>query len=384
VKRRFATLVAVYGAYVLALSIGRGRTAAKRQIAPPCLGAGQWPFVSIIVPAWRDRDALEACLESLACIDYPDYEVIVVAGGADGTYECASAMALGRDRMKVIEQLPRGKNAALNQGVAAASAEVLVFLDADSRLSPGWLKELVGALQDGVAASTGNYLPMHETPVSLWGDLAKVYEYQVRDRVILQGSGGIAVRREALDAIGPFPEERVSSDWDLDARLALRGYRKVFAPGALIRSHRPATLTEWWQNELRWRRLHLRSLFRLKDGLMTNPIGTLRHLFPYIAAWAVAASTAAATGALVSRSGSFAQAALVGWGALVASLLSRDMRPVVSVIAFRPSSRWLPLVPLAPLMSLMTWAACCVASLTRNQAALQFKGARPKLPRDPG
>ena len=123
------------------------------------------------------------------------------------------------------------KNAALNQGLAAASAGTLVLLDADSEVSPEWLKGLVGALQGDVAASTGNYVPMHETPVSLWGDLAKVYEYEVRGRVILQGSGGIAVRREALEVIGPFPEERISSDWDLDARLALGGYRGCSCPG---------------------------------------------------------------------------------------------------------------------------------------------------------
>ncbi len=369
-------LLGLYALAIFLWSIWRGRSAARKPVAAAPADNGNWPFVSIIIPAWRDRAALEACLRSLREVDYPDYEVILVAGGPDGTYAAACAAAAGDRRIQAIEQLPRGKNAALNQGLTAASAGTLVLLDADSEVSPEWLKGLVGALQRDVAASTGNYVPMHETPVSLWGDLAKVYEYEVRGRVILQGSGGIAVRREALEVIGPFPEERISSDWDLDARLALGGYPRVFVPGATIRSHRPATVREWWRNELRWRRLHLRSLFRLKDGLLSDPAQALRHFYPYIASWTAAAATGAALGAQLTGSARLREASWLGWGLLTSLFLSRDVAPVVSVIAFRPSKRWLPLVPLAPVMSIMTWAACLVASVTRNRAALQFKGAR--------
>lgn len=384
-KQLVKTTVSAYSLFVLGRGVASGLLARRRSEESPARHQPQQlPFISVIIPAWRDRAALETCLSSLARVDYPDYEVIVVAGGPDGTCEAACAVARQDPRLQVIEQLPRGKNAALNQGVAAARAGVLVFLDADSELSPQWLKGLVGALEGDVAASTGNYLPMRETPVSLFGDLAKQYEYQVRNRIILQGSGGIAVRREALDAIGPFPEERISSDWDLDARLSLHGYRRVFAKDALIHSHRPATLREWWRNELRWRRLHLRSLFRLKDGLLTNPAPMARHLYPYLTSWLVAFLTASALGSLLVRSRGLRTAALLSWSGATSLLLAREMGPVVSVLAFEPSTRWLPVIPVTPVLAVMTWAACLVASLTRNRAALQFKGVRHTPGTPPG
>ena len=370
------TLVALYALFVLARGVWRGRRAAHARPTVRTAEPQTWPFVSVIIPAWRDRAALEACLDSLARVDYPQYEVIVVAGGPDGTFDAARAAARRDARILVVEQLPAGKNAALNQGLAVARADTLVLLDADSVLSPQWLKALVAALRDDVAASTGNYVPLCETPVSLYGDLMKVHEYQVRDAVILQGSGGIAVRRAALDAIGSFPEERVSSDWDLDARLALHGYRRVFAAQALIRSHRPAGLREWWRNELRWRRLHLRSLFRLKGDLLADPLPAARRLYPYVTAWAVLLSGGAAGLSLLTRSPRLKQAALTAAGATASLLLTREMGPVVSVMAFQPSRRWLPVIPAAPVLTVMTWAACCVASVTRSRAALQFKGVR--------
>lgn len=373
-KRLLGSVVGLYGLLVVARSVSRGLTARRRTNCPAPPEPDAWPFVSVIIPAWRDRAALEMCLDTLGGVDYPDYEVIIVAGGTDGTHESAVALADHASRVHVLEQLPRGKNAALNQGLAQAKADVVVLLDADSELTPQWLKGLVGPLRGDVAASTGNYLPVRETPVSLCGDLAKVYEYQVRDRVILQGSGGIAIRREVLDAIGPFPELRISSDWDLDARLEMHGYRRVFAPEAQIRSHRPATLREWWQNELRWRRLHLRSLFRLKTGLLDDPVAAARHLYPYLTSWAVALATAAALLTLPFRR--VRGVVLAGWAALATMMMLREIGALISVLTFQPSTRWLPVIPLTPLMSTLTWAACCVASLTRNKAALQFKGAR--------
>jgi cellulose synthase/poly-beta-1,6-N-acetylglucosamine synthase-like glycosyltransferase len=373
-KRLLQGLVGLYGLFVLARSIGRGLAAAGRKNELLRREPREWPFVSIIIPAWRDRAALEACLDTLRQVDYTDYEVIIVAGGEDGTYKVAMAAAAKDARVRAVEQLPRGKNAALNQGLALANAGVVVFLDADSELRPQWLKGLVGALEGDVAASTGNYVPLSETPVSLWGEMAKVYEYQVRGRVILQGSGGIAVRRHALEAIGPFPEERISSDWDLDARMEVCGYRRAFAPDALIRSHRPATLADWWRNELRWRRLHLRSLFRLRAELLADPLSAARHLYPYATSWLAVLFTAGVVLALPFRG---VRGSLVpGWSALVAFLLLRETGPVVSVLVYQPSVEWIPLIPATPVMISMTWAACCIASLTRDKAALQFKGAR--------
>jgi cellulose synthase/poly-beta-1,6-N-acetylglucosamine synthase-like glycosyltransferase len=376
VKRLVGSLIGLYALLSLSRGIWRGLRAAANSSGSSSSQPEHWPFVSIIVPAWRDSAALKTCLLSLREVDYPSYEVIVVAGGPDGTYETACAAARHDHRIQVVEQLPRGKNAALNQGIALASAAILVFLDADSELTPPWLKALVAALRDGVAASTGNYKPLNETPVSLYGDLAKVHEYQVRNRVILQGSGGIALRREALEAIGPFPEERVSSDWDLDARLALHGYRKVFVPDAVIRSHRPATVRDWWRNELRWRRLHLRSLSRLRASLLAHPVPMARHLYPYIASWTAFVLTAVGVASLLLKPGRLKETLVQAGAAFFAFSLVREAIPVVSVMSYQPSARWLAAALVTPLLTVMTWAACVVASVSRDRVVLQFKGAR--------
>jgi cellulose synthase/poly-beta-1,6-N-acetylglucosamine synthase-like glycosyltransferase len=376
IPRITAIIVAAYALFMAARAIWRGRRAARAPRWPAPAAPTSWPFVSVIIPAWKDRATLQACLRTVAELEYPAYEAIVVAGGGDGTYEAALERAAEDARLRVVKQLPRGKNAALNQGLALAQGEVIVLLDADSEVSPGWLKALVARLDRRTRAVTGNYFPRSETPIALTGELAKVAEYVVRGRVILQGSGGIALRRESLAALGPFPEARVSSDWDLDARVDLCGFRKAFAPDAAIRTHRPATLREWWRNEVRWRRLHLLSLIRLRDELLRDPRQGARHLLPYAIAWGVTVAWALLTGAVCFRPGRRHPILRSIAAGFTAFALLREFGSALEAFAYRPARGLLPALALSPALIILGWAACVVASLTKGRVSLQFKGAR--------
>src|SRR5512133_2635959 len=58
-----------------------------------------WPFVSVIVPAWRERGTIESCICALRAVEYPAWEAIIVAGGPDGTYESAIECCEDLDHM---------------------------------------------------------------------------------------------------------------------------------------------------------------------------------------------------------------------------------------------------------------------------------------------
>src|SRR5690348_259313 len=45
------------------------------------------PSVSVLIPAWREAATIEACLHRLQQVQYPSWEIIVIAGGPDGTFE---------------------------------------------------------------------------------------------------------------------------------------------------------------------------------------------------------------------------------------------------------------------------------------------------------
>ncbi len=99
--------------------------------------------ISVIIPARNEERTLPLLLASLAAQDRKADEVIVVDDGSeDATAEVAS-----RQGARVLAAGPKpedwmGKSWACWQGAQAAAGDTLVFLDADTTLSPGGLATL--------------------------------------------------------------------------------------------------------------------------------------------------------------------------------------------------------------------------------------------------
>lgn len=359
-------------------SIHKGNAARSRQIRkadPP----GSWQFVSVIVPAWKERGTIEACIDSLMQVDYPLWEVIIVAGGPDGTYQAAVERCKDTGHFHVIEQQPRGKNAALNQGLSAVKGEIIVLLDADSRVFSNWLRELVIPINGKVRATTGNPIPSRQTPVSLGERIERISAWNIHNSVVLQGSGSIALCHEVVEEIGGFPEDvLVGVDWDLDARLSTRGIGRAFCSRAIVHTERPATLQEYWSNEVRWRRAHLNSLFRLPGYFLSSPASVCLNLYIYALSWMSILTTCAISIIVVTGTGSdeMRKVCLTLWIIFVLWILLRRAALAAEVAIYTRNLTWLKLAWVPPLLLCITLGAIVPATLTLKRNTLHFKGPR--------
>ncbi len=205
------------------------------------------PLVSVIVPAYNAAATLPACLAALQQQDFPhsQYEIIVVD---DGSTDATAALAEAAG-VKVIRQRNAGPAAARNAGAAAACGELLLFTDADCAPEPGWLAALAAALAEpDVAGAKGAYLTRQTALVPRFTQL----EYEDRyDR--MAGAANIdfvdtysaAYRRDVFLTNGGFdtifPTASVE-DQELSFRLAEKGYRLVFVPGARVYHRHNPTL----------------------------------------------------------------------------------------------------------------------------------------------
>ena len=119
----------------------------------PVLDAANGPswcgLLSIVIPAFNERDNIVPCLESVllaAAFSPSQIEVIVVDDGStDGTWQKLEALQQTRGDLglRAFKGRPRplnegwiGKNWACHQGSQAARGDYLLFLDADVRLEP--------------------------------------------------------------------------------------------------------------------------------------------------------------------------------------------------------------------------------------------------------
>jgi chlorobactene glucosyltransferase len=112
----------------------------------------RFPRVSILVPARNEERNIEACVTSLLDQDYPDFEVIVLDDqSTDNTLVTLEHLASTGSHLQIIHGRPipegwLGKHWACHQLDQAASGELLLFVDADTRHTADMLLDSVSAL----------------------------------------------------------------------------------------------------------------------------------------------------------------------------------------------------------------------------------------------
>lgn len=118
--------------------------------------------VSIVIPTYNDdREHLAEAVASARAQTYPNVEVVVVDDGSD--------VPVQLDGVRVIRQDNAGPSAARNTGIRATSAEVVICLDADDRLSPTTAAEAVDVLADPAVTIAAPRVQEFGAGSSSWG-----------------------------------------------------------------------------------------------------------------------------------------------------------------------------------------------------------------------
>lgn len=206
------------------------------------------PKVSVVVCAYNAASTIGECLEALGRLEYPEYEVIVVD---DGSRDATAAIA-SRYGCRLVQTENRGVSSARNTGLAAATGELVAYIDADAYPDPHWLRHLATTFRRRGHAAVGG--PNLSPPGDAW--LAQCVANAPGNPVAVLVSGDVAehipgcnmaFRREALRAIGGFDARfRVAGD-DVDAcrRLWRAGMTLGFNPQAVVWHHRRGSLRSY-------------------------------------------------------------------------------------------------------------------------------------------
>jgi hypothetical protein len=105
--------------------------------------------VSVIVPTWNRRPSLLRALESaFAQTRAPQQVIVVDDGSTDGSLRAVRRRfraEVAQGRLKLIAARHRGVSAARNAGLAAATGEVIAYLDSDNTWRPDYLAHVVTA-----------------------------------------------------------------------------------------------------------------------------------------------------------------------------------------------------------------------------------------------
>jgi cellulose synthase/poly-beta-1,6-N-acetylglucosamine synthase-like glycosyltransferase len=343
------TFVLLWGVWLLIPILVDGIDALVRLVRVKTRGVGEekdpvpddaLPTVAIIVPAHNEAELIDRCLTSVRAQDYPHdkLEVIVVDDGStDGTAEIAETHAkeVATPTLDMLEApLPAdarrtlvirgesisvgpfggrflvsrnghgGKSHALNTGIDASSAEIIVNIDSDVVLAPGSVRAIAEAFarEPGLGAVTGNIeidwelledrdtdgniivgqdglpVPRHLGPIERFLAKSQFLEYlssfrlgrhaqSVNDSMFTLAGACSAFRRSAIEAACGYSNRTVSEDTDVTWALHKAGVSVGFVPRARVLLEPVTSWDDLYGQRVRWARGQLEVSALNKDTL---------------------------------------------------------------------------------------------------------------------
>jgi cellulose synthase/poly-beta-1,6-N-acetylglucosamine synthase-like glycosyltransferase len=217
------------------------------------------PKVSVLVAAWNEADMIREHIESFLQLRYPSKELILCAGGDDGTYEIVCQYA--GERVVVLEQRPgEGKQRALQRCFERATGELVSLTDADCVLDDeSFARTVAPLLGDSECVTTGMSRPLQgqqDSPFVIYQWCVDAYAAGRHGKYVSGIKGtNCAIRREALEATGRFQiDAPTGTDYHLSKRLLSAGYQIRYVPESINETEYSETFSSYVRRQSRWLR----------------------------------------------------------------------------------------------------------------------------------
>jgi GT2 family glycosyltransferase len=213
---------------------------------PPC----ERPRLSIVVPVYNDYRVTAHCLQALHAQLAGEAVEVIVAD--DGSSDLTTSLEERIGGLRVV----RGENLGFlrncRRAAASARGELLLFLNNDTAVTPGWLAPLLSVFDDPEVGAAGPMLlfadgALQEAGGIVWrdgsawnfgrADAPDKPAYNYRRDVDYVSGACLALRRELWERLGGFDERFAPAYYeDADLCFAVRaaGYRVVYQPASRV------------------------------------------------------------------------------------------------------------------------------------------------------
>ena len=227
------------------------------------------PFVSIHLPACNEPpEMVILTLDSLARLDYRNFEVIVVDNNTRDErlwrpVEAHCARLGARFRFFHLPEWPGFKAGALNFALRETDprAEVIGVVDADYAVDRGWLARLVGHFADAAVAVVQAPQAHREFEDAAFRRMANwefdgffrigMHHRNERNAIIQHGTMTL-VRKRALEQVGGWAEWCICEDAELGLRLMQAGHELRYVDAVLGRGLTPDGFGAFKTQRYRW------------------------------------------------------------------------------------------------------------------------------------
>ena len=243
--------------------------ALARQFAHRARPPTRYGKVSLHLPICNEPpDLVIETLESLAALDYPNFEVLVIDNNTKEPavwlpVEAACKRLGERFRFFHVDVMKGFKAGALNMALreTAPDAEFIGVVDADYLVSPDWLSSLMGYFDEdrvGFVQAPQDHRdwsnhPFHEMINWEYAGFFHIGMVHRNERnAIIQHGTMTLIRRAALEKVGGWAEWCICEDAELGLRLLDAGYSSVYVNHPFGRGVVPDSFAGFTRQRFRW------------------------------------------------------------------------------------------------------------------------------------
>lgn len=242
-----------------------------------------FPSISIVIPAHNEEKSISGTIKSVLDADYlKEREVIVVNDGSiDRTENIVNKISGEDKRVRIYTTMHAGKANAINLGIRNAKNDIIVVLDADSKIEKDALIEIVKPFSKRMIGAVSGIIRANDSknPITWFQDFEYILSSgwrflcnKINGTYIFPGFA--AFRRDALLKIGGFSRDTFSEDFDIGIRLKKAGYDLAMS-SAIIYTKVPETLGGLIKQRVRWGRGTVQVMRKHKDIILNKKYGTV-------------------------------------------------------------------------------------------------------------
>jgi len=208
----------------------------------------EWPFVTIQIPVYNEKNVIERTLENCLKLDYPKerFEIVVVDDSTDETTDILEKCeAKFNPQIRVIHRMARQgyKAGALNTAMKHSVGEYFLILDADTSPNQDFLKETIPYFieDDEIGFTQGKieYINAESSWLTrtqaLTNDWYRTFNQSALSKagmlLSFVGHGGV-FRKSAIEDAGCWQSDTITEDMDLSYRVQMSGWKGIFAEEA--------------------------------------------------------------------------------------------------------------------------------------------------------
>lgn len=249
--------------------------AGRAKAAPAAANQNRLPSVAVLVAAFNEEKCIAARIENLLQQDYPCEQLQITVGSdgsADHTVEIAREFSDARITVHEF-RVNRGKASVLNDLVAHASADILVFTDANTVFERDTVRQLVTALDEQTGAVCGELIL--EAHRSGSNQDHRYWNFERRLKAAESSIGGLLGANGGVYAIHkkyykPLRQDTICDDFVIAMNIAVEGRGLRYIPAAVAFEDAPTDVITEFHRRVRIGIGNYQTLFRHPQYLLSG------------------------------------------------------------------------------------------------------------------